>query len=142
MIFEEKMRKLSRILPVLATMVLLLGLVSVADAQGGAPRPPINVQATVTDERVTLTWQGNPGDYTVDGYRIERYEGHRSVWEVLVPFQPAANNTPGNNPNTLDYPDPATDSIVGEVNNLAAENEGIGRRGALSGHKVDGAITN
>ena len=96
------MRKLSRILPALATMVLLLGLVSVADAQGRLPRPPINVQATVTDERVTLTWQGNPGDYTVDGYRIERYEGHRSVWEVLVPFQPAANNTPGNNPNTLE----------------------------------------
>ena len=102
MIFEEKMRKLSRILPVLATMVLLLGLVSVADAQDGLPQPPVNVQASATDERVTLTWQGNPGDYTVDGYRIERYEGHRSVWEVLVPFQPAANNTPGNNPNTLE----------------------------------------
>ena len=96
------MRKLSRILPALATMVLLLGLVSVADAQGGLPHPPVNVQASATDERVTLTWQGNPGDYTVDGYRIERHEGHRSVWEVLVPFQPAANNTPGNNPNTLE----------------------------------------
>ena len=96
------MRKLSRILPALATMVLLLGLVSVADAHGGLPHPPVNVQAPATDERVTLTWQGNPGDYTVDGYRIERYEGHRSVWEVLVPFQPAANNTPGNNPNTLE----------------------------------------
>ena len=42
----------------------------------------------------------------------------------------------------LDYPDTATDSIVGTDNSLPAENEGIGRTGALSGHKVDGAITN
>ena len=39
----------------------------------------------------------------------------------------------------LDYP--ATDSIVGTANSLPAENQGIGRTGALSGHKVDGSIT-
>ena len=44
--------------------------------------------------------------------------------------------------NPLDYPDTATDSIVGTANNLAAENEVIGRPGAVSGHKVDGTITN
>ena len=42
----------------------------------------------------------------------------------------------------LDYPDPAADSIVGLSNNLPAENSGIGKEGALSGHKVDGTITN
>ncbi len=42
----------------------------------------------------------------------------------------------------LDYPDAATDSIVGEDNSLPAVNEGIGRTGAISGHKVDGSITN
>ena len=44
--------------------------------------------------------------------------------------------------NPLDYPDTATDSIVGEDNSLPAENEGIGRSGAISSHKVDGSITN
>ena len=42
----------------------------------------------------------------------------------------------------LNYPDMATDSIVGTSNNLPAVNEGIGKEGTLSGHKVDGTITN
>ena len=42
--------------------------------------------------------------------------------------------------NPLDYPDTNVDSIVGS-NNLPAVNEGIGKEGALSGHKVDGSIT-
>ena len=58
---------------------------SVADAQGGLPHPPVNV----SDSQVT-------------GYRIERYEGHRSGWETLVPFQPAANQYPRNNPDVLE----------------------------------------
>ena len=44
--------------------------------------------------------------------------------------------------NPLDYPDAATDSIVGTGNNLDAVNDGIGKEGTLSGHKVDGSITN
>ena len=44
--------------------------------------------------------------------------------------------------NPLDYPDAATDSIVGTGNNLDAANDGIGRERVLSGHKVDGSITN
>ena len=96
------MRKLSRILPVLAALVLLLGLVSVADAQGGLPHPPVNVQASVTDERVTLTCQVNVSDSQVTGYRIERYAGHRSGWETLEDSLPAANQFPWDNPDTLE----------------------------------------
>ena len=44
--------------------------------------------------------------------------------------------------NPLDYPDTNVDSIVGTSNNLDAVNDGIGKEGALSGHKVDGTITN
>ena len=96
------MRRLSRILPVLAALVLLLGLVSVADAQGGLPHPSVNVQASVTDERVTLPCQGNVSDSQVTGYRIERYEGHRSGWEMLEDSLPAANQFPWDNPDTLE----------------------------------------
>ena len=96
------MRKLSRILPVLATMVLLLGLVSVADAQGRLPHPPVNVQASVTDEQVTLTWQVNVSDSQVTGYRIERYGGHRSGWETLEDSLLAANQFPWDNPDVLE----------------------------------------
>ena len=42
----------------------------------------------------------------------------------------------------LDYPDANVDSIVGTSNNLPAVNEGIGKERVLSGHKVDGSITN
>ena len=42
----------------------------------------------------------------------------------------------------LDYPDADADSIVGASNNLPAANAGIGKAGALSGHKVDGSMTN
>ena len=43
----------------------------------------------------------------------------------------------------LDYPDLSADSIVGaNRNNLPAVNAEIGKSGALSGHKVDGSITN
>ena len=41
------------------------------------------------------------------------------------------------NPLTLD----TGESILGTVNNLPAVNEGVGRVGALSGHKIDGSIT-
>ena len=44
--------------------------------------------------------------------------------------------------NPLDYPDAATDSIVGTSNSLDAVNDGIGKEGTLSGHKVDGSLTN
>ena len=44
--------------------------------------------------------------------------------------------------NPLDYPDAAADSIVGTSNSLDAVNDGIGKEGTLSGHKVDGSITN
>ena len=44
--------------------------------------------------------------------------------------------------NPLDYPDANADSIVGTSNNLDAVNDGIGKEGVLSGHKVDGTITN
>ena len=44
--------------------------------------------------------------------------------------------------NPLDYPHPATDSILSIYNDLPAENSGIGKAGALPGHKVDGTITN
>ena len=42
----------------------------------------------------------------------------------------------------LDYPDSVADSIVGFSNNLPAVNAGIGKEGTLSGHKVDGSLTN
>ena len=43
----------------------------------------------------------------------------------------------------LDYPDLSADSIVGaNRNNLPAVNTGIGKSGALSGHKVNGSLTN
>ena len=98
----RQMRKLSRILPVLAALVLLLGLVSVADAQGGLPHPPVDVQASVTDERVTLPCQVNVSDSQVTGYRIECYEGHRSGWETLEDSLTAANQFPWDNPDTLE----------------------------------------
>ena len=44
--------------------------------------------------------------------------------------------------NPLDYPDAATDSIVGTSNSLDAVNDGIGKERVLSGHKVDGSLTN
>ena len=44
----------------------------------------------------------------------------------------------------LNYPDSAADSIVGPVEHgtLPAANDGIGKEGAISGHKVDGILTN
>ena len=36
------------------------------------------------------------------GYRIERYEGHRSGWNTLVTFLPAANQVPWDNPDILE----------------------------------------
>ena len=42
----------------------------------------------------------------------------------------------------LDYPDAATDSIVGEDNSLPAVNAFSGADRAVGGHKVDGSITN
>ena len=44
--------------------------------------------------------------------------------------------------NPLDYPNTNIDKIFGATNGLDAANEGIGRTGALSGHRVDGTITN
>ena len=44
--------------------------------------------------------------------------------------------------NPLDYPDANVDSIVGTSNSLDAVNDGIGKEGVLSGHKVDGSLTN
>ena len=44
--------------------------------------------------------------------------------------------------NPLDYPDSAADSIVGTSNSLDAVNDGIGKERVLSGHKVDGSLTN
>ena len=44
--------------------------------------------------------------------------------------------------NPLDYQDTNADSIVGTSNNLPAVNAEIGRERVLSGHKVDGSITN
>ena len=94
-------------------MALCLGIVSVAQAQEGvASHPPVNVQASVTDERVTLTWQGNVSDSQVTGYRIERYEGHRSGWNTLVTFLPAANQYPRNNPDVPEYRAAPPDSVA------------------------------
>ena len=62
------------------------------------PHPPINLQASPTDDHVTLTWQGNVDNFHVSGYRIQRYQGHRSGWQTVAPFQPAANQFPWDNP--------------------------------------------
>ena len=94
---------MTRLLTILSIMALCLGIVSVAQAQEGvAPHPPVNVQASATDERVTLTWKGNPSDSQVTGYRIERYEGHRSGWETLENSLPAANQVPWDNPDIIE----------------------------------------
>ena len=66
------------------------------------PHPPVNVQASATDERVTLLWQGNVSNFQVSGYRIERYEGHSSGWETLEPLWPAASEFPWDNPDMLE----------------------------------------
>ena len=94
---------MTRILTILSIMARCLGIVSVAQAQEGvAPHPPVNVQASATDERVTSTCQGNVSDSQVTGYRIECYEGHRSGWNTLVTFLPAANQYPRNNPDVIE----------------------------------------
>ena len=62
------------------------------------PHPPINLQASPTDDHVTLTWQGSVDNFHVSGYRIQRYQGHRSGWQTVTPFQPAANQFPWDNP--------------------------------------------
>ena len=94
-------------------MALCLGIVSVAQAQEGvASHPPVNVQASVTDERVTLTCQVNVSDSQVTGYRIERYEGHRSGWNTLVSFLPAANQYPRNNRDVSEYRAAPPDSVA------------------------------
>ena len=62
------------------------------------PHPPINLQASPTDDHVTLTWQGSIDNFHVSGYRIQRYQGHRSGWQTVTPFQPAANQFPWDNP--------------------------------------------
>ena len=49
-----------------------------------------------------MTWRGNVSDSQVSGYRIERYEGHRSGWNTLVTFLPAANQVPWDNPDILE----------------------------------------
>ena len=50
---------------------------------------------------MTSTWQGNVSNSQVSGYRIERYEGHRSGWETLENSLPAANPVPRDNPDIL-----------------------------------------
>ena len=69
--------------------------INVIDA---ALAPPINLQASATDDRVTLTWKGNISNFHVSGYRIERYGGHSSGWQTLEPLWPAANTLPWDNP--------------------------------------------
>ena len=87
----------------MAIMVMLVALVSVASAQeDGASHPPVNAQASVTDEQVTLTWQGNVSNSQASGYRIEGYEGHSSGWETLEPLWPLANEFPSDNPDILE----------------------------------------
>ena len=104
---------MTRLLTILSIMALCLGIVSVAQAQEGvASHPPVNVQASVTDERVTLTCQVNVSDSQVTGYRIERYEGHRSGWNTLVSFLPAANQYPRNNPDVSEYRAAPPDSVA------------------------------
>ena len=68
--------------------------INVIDA---ALAPPINLQASATDDRVTLTWQGNVSNFHVSGYRIERYEGHSSGWQTLEELLSAANTLPWDN---------------------------------------------
>ena len=51
---------------------------------------------------MTSTWQGNVSNSQVTGYRIERYEGHRSGWETLENSLPAANQYPRNNPDVIE----------------------------------------
>ena len=79
--------------------------VTVQFSQGSytvALAPPVNVQASATDERVMLTWQGNPSNFHVDGYRIERYEGHNSGWETLEPLWLAAGEFPWDTPDIIE----------------------------------------
>ena len=89
-----------RLLPVLAIAVLFLGLASVADAQdpGDPPLPPTQAWASATDEQVTLTWRGNPTNYYVPGYRIERSQGSLVDWETVEEFWPAENPFPWDDP--------------------------------------------
>ena len=94
---------MTRFLTILTVIALCLGIVSVAQAQeSSVPHPPINLQASATDERVTLTWRGNVSNSQVSGYRIERDEGHRSGWDTPEAFLPAANEYPRDNPNLLE----------------------------------------
>ena len=67
------------------------------------PHPPVQAWGSATDEQVTLAWKGNPNNFEVTGYRIERYEGHRSGWNTLedVPAggRPVSEEQPRRNRN-------------------------------------------
>ena len=92
------------VLAALALAVAVFGgaFVAVAQAQDperdeGVPAGPWPVDASATDEQVTLTWKGAAHNTHVLGYRIERHEGANSGWVTVESLWPAANQFPWQN---------------------------------------------
>ena len=63
---------MTRLLPVLAVLALVLGQSSVADSQSSAPAKPTGLQVTLSGDRAVLTWTDPGGSADVTGYNIYR----------------------------------------------------------------------
>ena len=96
-------------------------------AVNGAPRLRFNISVEAGDEYATYV-SGSGTNTLVFSYTVLATEMDSDGIYLYK--------------NPLDYPDANADSIVGTSNNQDAVNDGIGKEGALSGHKVDGTITN
>ena len=95
----------------------------------GAPRLSFNITGGTGDEYAT-------------------YVSGSETWTLVFSYTVLAADMDTDgiylNDDPLDYPDMAADSIVGpvEYGALPAVNDGIGKARVLSGHKVDGSLTN
>ena len=116
-----KGRTLKKLLPIIAILALIILLAS-PPAFGQEPpstgelpmlsdlHPPAHVEETATNEQVTITWQRDPRNIYVAGYRIWRAE-NSNTFELLELFIPARYPTKDGNFQRESYVD--TDVLPG-----------------------------
>ena len=121
-----------------------------SDPEGGTDSDTYGVGDAITFEVVfnqTVTVNGSPRlRVSIAGDKYATYASGSGTDTLTFSYTVLAADSDTDGiylyADPLDYPDADADSIVGASNNLPAANAGIGKAGALSGHKVDGSMTN
>ena len=125
-----------------------------SDPVGGTDSDTYGVGDMITFEVVfnqQVTVSGTPRlrfSITGPGDEYATYVSGSESWTLVFSYTVLAADMDADGiylyDDPLNYPDAAADSIVGPVEHgtLPAANAGIGKERVLSGHKVDGSITN